>query len=60
MLDNVKNLYRILLPKWVFDVNSEEEKTENAVNYLRKSYPDRRLVELEKEFAICEKLNNLR
>jgi len=57
MHNSLMNLYRILLPRWVFN-NSESKKEilENAQSYLKKSYPDCILLEVENRYALCERV----
>ena len=58
MLGKMKVSYRVLLPDWVFlTAYSEEELMENARKYLKRCYPERALIEIEENFAICEMKN---
>lgn len=47
----------MLLPNWVFNATSENQIINNAEKYLSSNYPDRTLIEIEGNFAICEKKN---
>jgi hypothetical protein len=49
------DLYKVKLPDWVFvTANNEDEIEHNAVLYLKRAYPERRLIEVEGDFAVCE------
>jgi len=58
VLKSVGVLYRVLLPAWVFkNANSTYEIRENAERYLSTAYPDRELVKIERQFALCKPKN---
>lgn len=54
MLEVKRSGHRILLPVWVFkNATSKYEIRENAESFIRKAYPNRRLVDLDGGHAIC-------
>ena len=49
------NQRKILLPQWIWDSENKEEFKHNLSIYMKRSYPDVVVVELEKPFAIAER-----
>lgn len=43
---------RVLLPKWVFEANSDSEVSQNVSLYMQR-YPHYAVVRLEDRFALC-------
>lgn len=51
----MKDKYKILLPQWIWDSTNNDEFKRNLAIYMKRSYPDVRVVGIEKPFAICER-----
>jgi len=49
------NQRKILLPQWIWDSANNDEFKKNLSIYMKRSYPDVRVVGIEKPFAICER-----
>jgi len=49
------NQRKILLPQWIWDSKDNDEFKKNLATYMKRSYPDVRVVGTEKPFAIAER-----
>ena len=54
-IEKMYNRRKILLPQWIWDSASNDEFKKNLSIYIKRSYPDVRVVGIEKPFAICER-----
>lgn len=53
-MNYLSDYYEVLLPDWVFtNANSEVEMMNNAKEYLRRCYPERYLIDIKNNIAIC-------
>lgn len=56
MLNVFGNEVKVLLPNIIFaESKNDEEIREKANIYLKRAFPGRRLLYIEKPFAICER-----
>ncbi|MFD1705245.1 hypothetical protein ACFSCZ_00585 [Siminovitchia sediminis] len=50
-------LYKVLLPEWVFKTGTDKEVEENAIEYLKRCYPEREFIKVDGKFALCRLKN---
>lgn len=49
----MNNHYKILLPQRIWDSKNNDEFKQKLAEYMAKSYPECRVVEIEKPYALC-------
>jgi hypothetical protein len=54
MLSNDQDLYKVLLPKWIWEAKDKEHLKQLVLGYMKR-YPHYTVKSVKNGFAICER-----